>query len=58
MTTVTVPAREHREGCPATRAEEFTITPPEGPPVRVLRCIDCGGQVVLGQPEGEDDADE
>lgn len=38
-------ARFHRLGCPEKRIETYTEQRPKGQgEVRVIRCVDCGGQ--------------
>jgi hypothetical protein len=43
-----LPAHEHRDGCPASRIEQFDAY--NGAPAVVVRCADCGGQVVAEYP--------
>lgn len=56
---LTVPQREHRDGCPAGRAEAFPSVRADGSEAVVVRCIDCGGQAVFENYEnGATDAGE
>lgn len=43
----------HKEPCSRERFESFHRDGPSGETVRVTRCLDCGSQVVLPEPEPE-----
>lgn len=40
------PALEHREGCSSERVETYPTRRPNGEPVTVERCLDCGAALV------------
>lgn len=52
---MTLPAREHQDGCPADREESFETRRPNGQVVVVTRCLLCGGQTVMPKREEADD---
>lgn len=39
-------APPHLKNCPAERVEQYQATRPSGQPVLVVRCQDCGAEVV------------
>lgn len=47
--------RYHLEGCPAPegRTERYTLERPDGTPVQITRCIECGGQMLKEAPQEE-----
>ena len=51
MTESTMPDREHRVGCPATRVESYPHKAADGREVVVTRCCDCGAHLVFEREE-------
>lgn len=49
---------EHHADCASSRLERTDSTAPDRRRVTVIRCLDCGGQLVLAEVERRLDADE
>ncbi len=55
MTEPTMPDRSHKVGCPAQRVESYPLTRPDGTPLTVAHCCDCG-ELVYFEKEEQDHA--
>lgn len=51
-----IPLLDHADGCPGARVESYTARRPDGAPVRVVRCADCGGHTAATTQETEQEA--